>query len=163
MQRNLEKLSPTTAKRMLVVYQLEQQAQKYLDEGVAHEAEKRILAAEDAFERAARLGNNEAKYRLGLIYGRRKPANSSQSTSSSSASSASSTEKTRKDAIPLWKEAAAAGHVNARYEHDQQSTHVWPDDIRLTHVCFFGIVFVCCVHCECLSDTSWAFCTRPVT
>jgi TPR repeat protein len=54
--------------------------------------------AEDEFERAARLNNTEAKYRLGLLYCHRKIPN-----------------KHHADAIPLWKEAAQAGHLQAQY------------------------------------------------
>lgn len=57
----------------------------------------RFEAAEDAYERASRLGNAEAKYRLGLLYSKRRVPN-----------------RDRSHSIPLWTEAAAANHVNAR-------------------------------------------------
>lgn len=52
-----------SARRLLIVNQLEQQAATFMLSGLEAQAERRFEAAADCFERAARLGNRDAQLR----------------------------------------------------------------------------------------------------
>ena len=91
-------LSPTTARKYLIMYQIEQTALKYLEDAVMYENNKNFTKAEDLYEKASKLGNMEAKYKLGLLY-----------------SHSLIPGKNKTDALPLWLEASFS-HKNARYE-----------------------------------------------
>ncbi len=56
-----------SARRLLIINQLEQQAATFMVSGLEAQSERRFEAAADCFERAARLGNRDAQLRSSAV------------------------------------------------------------------------------------------------
>jgi hypothetical protein len=113
-------------KRSLVLAQLEKKAISLLEQGAVAEACNRWSEADDCYDRAVRLGNTEAKFRLGHLYccGR-------------------VPQKTARDALSLWHDAMKAGSEKARCV----SLFLFGRSVcdKRNHACVF--VFACACLC----------------
>ena len=119
----------TTAleKRSQVLAQLEKKAISLLEQGAVAEAYNRWPEADDCYDRAVRLGNSEAKFRLGHLYccGR-------------------VPQKTARDALLLWHEAMKAGSEKARYVFVSSlamSSSIHKEHHRFASTCIYVICF----------------------